>query len=246
MATANHYKVSRKALREPDEFQTLTAQAADWVRDNQSLVISVVAGAVAIGAVIVALNWNSQRQANAAAIQLQTAQGLFVAKSYAQAAAEFAAVTSAYPRTPAGRIASLYRAHALAEQPDPTAAATAYAEYLASSPATDYLRQEALVGLAHAKEATNDLDGARDAYRQATEIAGPFRTPSQLGLARLEDAAGHTEQARTLYAEALKAPDLDDDTRQAITARVPGAAAPADAAPAAAAVEAPSADEAAE
>ena len=237
MATANHYKVSRKALRAPDEFQTLTTQAVDWARDNQSLVTSVVAGVVAIAAVVMGINWYSARQANAAAIQLQAAQGLFDAKNYAQAAAEFASVTTAYPRTPSGRIAALYRAHALAEQPDAAGAATAYAEYLATSPATDYLRQEALVGLAHAKEATNDLDGARDAYRQATEIVGPFRTPAQLGLARLEEAAGRSDQARTLYAEALKAPDIDGDTRQAIIARVPGIAASTDAAPAPSAAE---------
>ncbi len=232
MATANHYKVSRKALREPDEFQTLTTQAVDWARDNQNVVVSVVAVVVAIAAVVLGLNWYSQRQANAAAIQLQTAQGLFDAKNYAQAAAEFSAVTTAYPRTPSGRIAALYRAHALAEQPDAAGAATAYTEYLATSPATDYLKQEALVGLAHAKEATNDLDGARDAYRQATEIVGPFRTPAQLALARLEEAAGRTDQARSLYAEALKASDLDADTRQAIAARVPGVVKP-DEAPAA-------------
>jgi predicted negative regulator of RcsB-dependent stress response len=230
MAAANQYKVSRKALREPDEFQTLTTQAVDWARDNQSVVVSVVAGVVALAAVVVGVNWYSRRQADTAALQLQAAQGLFEAKKYAESAAEFASVTSTYPRTPSGRIAALYRAHALAEQPDPSAAATAYGEYLASSPATDYLRQEALLGLAHAKEATNDQEGARDAYRQATEIAGPFRTPAQLGLARLEEAAGHTEQARTLYTEALKAADLDADTRQAITARVPGAAAAAEAA----------------
>jgi predicted negative regulator of RcsB-dependent stress response len=231
MATANHYKVSRKALREPDEFQTLTTQAVDWARDNQNVVVSVIAAVVAIAAVVVGLNWYSQRQANAAAIQLQTAQGLFDAKNYAQAAAEFAAVTTAYPRTPSGRIAMLYRAHALADQPDAAAAATAYGEYLATSPATDYLKQESLVGLAHAKEATNDLDGARDAYRQATEIVGPFRTTAQLALARLEDAAGHGDQARALYAEVLKAPDLDDDTRQAIAARFPGIAATSDVPP---------------
>jgi predicted negative regulator of RcsB-dependent stress response len=231
MATANQYKVTRKALREPDEFQTLTTQAVDWARDNQSLVVSVVAGIVAVAAVVVGINWYSQRQADAAALQLQSAQGLFDAKKYAESAAEFAAVASTYPRTPSGRIAALYRAHALAEQPDPAGAATAYGEYLASSPATDYLRQEALLGLAHAKEATNDQEGARDAYRQATEIAGPFRTPAQLGLARLEEAAGHGDQARTLYTEALKSADLDADTRQAIAARVPGAAAAAEPAP---------------
>jgi tetratricopeptide (TPR) repeat protein len=227
MATANHYKLTRKSLREPDEFQTLTTQAVDWVRGNQSMVVSVVAGVVAIAAIVVAVNWNGQRQANAAAIELQGGQSLFDGKKYAEAAAEFAAVSSAYPRTPSGRIAALYRAHALAEQPDPSAAATAYSEYLASSPATDYLRQEALFGLAHAKEGTNDADGARDAYRQATEIAGPFRTPALLGLARLEEAAGHADQARTLYTEALKASDLDADTRQALAARYPTAVADA-------------------
>ncbi len=227
MATANHYKITRKALREPDEFQTLTTQAADWVRANQSLVVSVVAAVVAIAAIIVAFNWNAQRQTNAAAIELQGAQSLFDAKSYAEAAAGFAAVSTTYPHTPSGHIAKLYRAHALAAQPDPTAAAAAYAEYLASAPATDYLRQEALLGLAHAKEATNDAEGARDAYRQATEIAGPFHTPAQLGLARLEEAAGHADQARTLYTAALKAPDLDADTRQTIAARYPTAVADA-------------------
>lgn len=233
MATANQYKLTRKSLREPDEFQTLTTQAVDWFRGNQSMVVSVVAGVVAIAALVVAFNWNARRQANAAAIELQGAQALFDAKKYTEAAAEFATVSSAYARTPSGRIAALYRAHALAEQPDPAAAATAYAEYLASSPATDYLRQEALLGLAHAKEATHDADGARDAYRQATEIEGPFRTAAQLGLARLEDAAGHADQARTLYTDALKSPDLDPDTRQTLSTRFPTAV--ADAKPAASA-----------
>jgi predicted negative regulator of RcsB-dependent stress response len=223
MATANHYKVTRKALREPDEFQTLTTQAVDWFRANQSLAVTVASGAVAIAAVILGLEWYSQRQAEDAAVHLQGAQAVFQAKRYAEAAAEFAAVTTAHPRTPSGHIAALYRAHALAEQPDAAAAATAYSEYLASTPATDYLRQEALVGLAHASEATQKTDAAQDAYRQAADIVGPFRSQAQLGLARLEEAAGHTEQAKTLYTEALKAPDLDAETRQSLAARFPDA-----------------------
>jgi len=160
-------------------------------------------------------------------VQLQTAQALFGAKNYADAATEFAAVSSAYPRTAAGRLAGLYRAHALAEQPDPAAAATAYSEYLASSPATDYLRQQALLGLARASEARNDANAAMDAYRQAADIDGPFRAQAQLGLARLEDTAGHPDKARALYAEAAKAGDLDAETRQAIESRLRASGGPA-------------------
>ncbi len=227
MASANQYRITRKSLRAPDEFQTLTTQAVDWARANQSLVVTVVSAIVAVAAVVVGVNWYSARQADAAAVRLQAAQVLFDGKKYADAATEFSAVAAAYPRTPSGRLAALYRAHALAEQPDPAAAATAYSEYLASSPPTDYLRQQALVGLGHASEATNALDAARDAYRQATEIPGPFRARAQLDLARLEEAAGHADQAQALYAEAAKSPGLDSETRQAIVSRLPPSARPA-------------------
>jgi len=234
MAEAHqHHKITRRELREPDEFQAFTSQIMDWVRQNQSAVVGVVSAAVAIAAAVVGVGWYSQRQADAAGVRLQSAQALFDAKNYASAAADFADVASTYPRTPSGRIALLYRAHALAQQPDPAAAATSYSEYLASTPEAEYLRQEALLGLARASEATGNTAAATTAYRDAADLAGPFRTPAQLALARLEDAAGHTEQARTLYTEALKAPDIDADTRQMILSKLPPGTQPADAAPSA-------------
>jgi hypothetical protein len=221
MAEAHHYKLNRRDLREPDEFVAFTSQATDWIRQNQSAVIGAVSALVAIGAVVLGVNWYSGRQADAAAVKLESAQATFEAKAYANAASEFADTASAYPRTAAGRIALLYRGHALAQQPDPTAAATAYSEYLASTPATDYLRQEALLGLAQANEAAGNAGAATSGYREAAEINGPFRLTAQLALARLEDAAGQSEQARALYTEIAKSPDLDADTRQAIASKLP-------------------------
>src|SRR6185503_13925456 len=197
MAEAKHYKLTRKDLREPDEFQAFTTQAIDWIRENQSAVIGAVSTVVAIAAVILGVGWYSQRQTDAAAVRLQSAQALFDSKKFADAATEFGAVGSEYPRTPAGRLAGLYRGHALAAQPDAAGAAAAYA---------DYLRQEALLGLGRARDASGDARAAGDAYQQASDIPGPFRTQAQLALARLEDAAGNGEKARALYAELLKAP----------------------------------------
>jgi tetratricopeptide (TPR) repeat protein len=229
MAEAKHYKLSRKELREPDEFQALTTQTVDWLRANQSAVVGAVSTIVAVAAVVIGVGWYSHRQADAAAVQLQSAQTLFEQKKFADAATEFSAVATSYPRTPSGRLAGLYRAHALAEQSDPAAAAAAYADYLAAAPPTDYLRQEALLGMAHAQEAQKDTAAATETYRKAAEIDGPFRTPAQLALARLEEAAGAKDKALALYAEVAKAPELDPETRQAITARLPPPAAPTNA-----------------
>src|SRR5262245_5672601 len=204
MAEAKHYRLTRKELRQPDEFQEITTQTVDWVRANQSVVVGVVSTIVAIGAVILGIGWYSARQADTAATRFQSAQTLFESKKYPEAATEFSSVAAEYPSTPSGKLATLYRARALAAQPDPAAAVTAYEEYLAGSPATDYLRQEALLGLGHTHEAAKDSAAAMDAYRKAADISGPFKTSAQLALARLEEAAGNTDKARALYVEVLK------------------------------------------
>src|SRR5688572_13763581 len=147
MAEAKQYKITRKDLRQPDEFQEVTSQAVEWIRANQSAVVGALSAIVALAAVVLGVNWYSARQADAASTRLQSAQILFESKKYAEAATEFAAISSEYGSTPSGGLASLYRARALAAQPDLPAAATAYSEYLAGTPATDYLRQEALLGL---------------------------------------------------------------------------------------------------
>jgi predicted Zn-dependent protease len=221
MAEAKHYKITRKTLRQPDEFQTLTGEAFDWIADHQSAVVGAMSAIVAVAALVLGIGWYGQRQADAAAVRLQSAQALFDAGKFPEAAAEFGAVASAYPRTPSGRLATLYRAHALAAVPDPTSAADAYAAYLTATPPTEYLRQQALLGLARANEMLAKREAAAEAYREAAQLTGPFVAQAQVGLARLEEAAGRADVARGLYAEALKAQDLDPDTRSAIASRVP-------------------------
>src|SRR5206468_715880 len=83
-------------------------------------------------------------------------------------------------------------------------AAIAYGEYLASDPPTEYLRQEALLGLGHAKEAGGDTAGALDAYTQAGALGGPYRTEALLAAGRLQAASGHANEARAVYESLLK------------------------------------------
>src|SRR5581483_7024743 len=193
---ARRIKIRRKDLRKPDEFETLTGQVVDWATANRPLVIGATAVVVVILLGMLAIGrWRASRD-EAAGVAFRSAHELFDAGKFPEAANAFADVAQNYARAPFGRLAALYRGHALARQGDAAGAATAYGEYLAGSVASEYLRQEALTGLARAKESTGDAAGALEAYTQAGELAGPYRTDALLAAARLHDAAGPAEQAR--------------------------------------------------
>src|SRR5437867_3679598 len=159
---AKRIKVRRKDLRKPDEFETLTGQALDWADDNRTLVGAVLGTIVIVALVVLGVGrWRSS-QHEAAAASFRVAYASFSAGKFAEAAPSFAEVAETYPGAPFGRLARLYRAHALARQGDGAGAVIAYQEYLASTPESEYLRQEALTGLGHAKEATADASAALD------------------------------------------------------------------------------------
>ena len=201
---AARVKINRKALREPDEFQTLTQQAGEWAQGHRNLLIGISAAVLGIAAVALGVGWYRSHQAAAAGAEFQAALNDFEGARFAPALEEFTAVGRDYPGTSFGRLSTLYRGHALANQGDATGAATAYTEYLASSPTTEYLRQEALTGLAAAKEAAGDKAGSLDAYGQAASIDGPFRIQAQLATARLHELAGEPDKARDVYLAILK------------------------------------------
>jgi len=220
---AKRLKVRRKDLRKPDEFETLTGQAVDWADANRSLVGAIAVGILVIAAIALGIaRWRTSRDA-AASADFQAAHARFAAGSFDEAEHGFEQVASDYPRAPFGRLARLYRAHALARKGDAAAAATAYTEYLASSPPTDYLHQEALTGLGHAQEASGDGKGALESFSQAGAVAGPFRTDALLSAARLHEAAGESDKAREIYASLL-ADASDPEFKAFLQSKVPASA----------------------
>src|SRR5262245_36788979 len=228
--SAERIKLNRKALREPDEFQTLTGQIGAWAQENTTLLVGVAIAVVAIAGVAAGVNWYRGQRSAAAAVKFASAHADLSAGRYAEAADGFTSLGQEYGGTPYGRLAALYRAHALARKPDPAAAAAAYADYLAVSPETPYLRQEALDGLGQVREASGDRPGARDAYEQAAAIEGPFRTDARLGLARLYEADGQRDKAREVYLDILKESPTGA-VRTLVEAKIPGDAGPASAEP---------------
>ena len=219
---ARRLKIRRKDLRKPDEFETLTGQAVGWAGEHLPVVYGVLGVVLLTLLAGVALGRWRASQNEAAGIAFRGAQARFAAGKFPEAEQDFAYVIERYPHTPYGRLAGLYRAHALAAKGDQAAAATAYGEYLSRAAGADYLRQEALLGLGRAKEGAGDSAGALDAYTQAGALPGPYRSDALLGAARLQEAAGHADQAREIYTGLLK-DATDPATRAFAAAKVPGA-----------------------
>jgi tetratricopeptide (TPR) repeat protein len=220
-------KLRRKDIRQPDEFVTVTSRVATWAREHRSLVAGIALGLVVVALVALLIGRTRAVRNEAAAAAFRSAHRTFEAGSYADAAEAFAALGREYPRTPFGRLAGLYRARALARQGDHAAAATAYGEYLAGSPQAPYLRQQALVGLAEAREASGDAAGALDAYTEAGALEGPLRPDALMAAARLQEAAGQGAEARALYTRLL-AEGPGPDLRAVIRAKVPDLGEPSD------------------
>jgi tetratricopeptide (TPR) repeat protein len=224
--SADRVRVDRKALRRPDEFHTLTAQVTGWVGQNRRLAAAIGAGVLAVAVLGLVVGWYSQRRSEAAAIRFQAAHNEFDAGKFTAAAETFASLHQDYGSTPFGRLATLYQAHALARAGDAAGAATAYREYLASSPPTAYLKQSALVGVGRAQEALGDRTAALDAYQQAAAIDGPLSVEARLGLARVQEANGDLQAAQATYAALAddEAIQLDTELLRFVQSKLPAGA----------------------
>ena len=105
---AARVKINRKALREPDEFQTLTQQAGEWAQGHRNLLLGVGAAVLGIAAVALTISWYRSHQAAAAGAEFQAALNDFEAVRFAPALEEFTTVGRDYPGTPFGRLSTLY------------------------------------------------------------------------------------------------------------------------------------------
>lgn len=220
MAATPRIKLDRKALREPDEFHLLGARATEWVVRHRRVLYAGGAVALAIVLVVLGASWSRARQRAAAGIRFSAAHAEFLGGRYAEAAAAFESLHRDYRRTPFGRLALLYRGHALARDDHHDAATAAYEAFLAGGADAEYLRQEALLGLARTRLAAGDATGARSAFAQAAEIPGPFRTEARLALARLAESDGDGQAARDLYAAVLGELPADSTLRAFLEARL--------------------------
>src|SRR5712691_6842413 len=105
---ARRIKFRRKALRQPDEFHTLTSRAVAWLDAHRELAAGVAVAALVVAATGLGVSQYRASQAGRAAESFRAAHATFEAGHFPEAAAAFQALAESYPRTPSGRLAALY------------------------------------------------------------------------------------------------------------------------------------------
>jgi len=208
--------MSRKDMREPDRFQVVANQAANWVaaRKKQVALIGGAVVAVVLAVAVVATVQATRSEAAGMAISalLETAAAPVMAKApeggppknfpseEAKEKAVVAEADSVLAEHGASRasLALLIRADALYALKDLDAAAAGYEAFLRTASKDDSLRFGALEGLGLVAEARGDLVGAAKAYERMAQDAPGFADRADLERARVLAAAGNIDGARQL------------------------------------------------
>jgi tetratricopeptide (TPR) repeat protein len=214
MATTStpHRRLTRKELREPDEFVSLIDAAGDYVADHLPRVIAGAAGLLVLILFGVGLRFYFSHQAQAAAEAFYDAGNVYDRKDYKTAADQFATLANEYPGTSLGRLALLYLGDAYLAQHQDAQARDALQKFLDADSGPTF-RQLALLQLGIAYEALGNPAEARQAYARATAIREGAQGRAELALAQLTLRQGDKAGAIAIYQRFLREHPFDRDRR---------------------------------
>ena len=197
-------RLTRKDLRAPDEFQTLTRQSQDFIEANRTAVMAALGAAIVLLLAIVPFRMISQSREASASKAYSEARALLADKKYDEAAGGFETVATQYSGTSYGPLALLERGNALLLADKASDAVAAYEAFLRTSPGTDYLRQLAHTRLGYAHEKLGKAADAQTAFTTAATEKGPFTAEALFGAARNAEAAGDSAKAKDHYGQLLE------------------------------------------
>jgi len=203
MAAPSQRKVSRKALKQPDEFVTALDWMADWAAANLARVIIAAAGLLAAIAIIFAFSFYSQHRQRIASEQFYRAINALSEKDYQTAAQGFSTLAQNDSSSMLGRLAEFYLATAFLAQNQPSKARDAIRNYLADD-SNRLFRQMALTQLGVTNEALGDYHDAYASYVKAAQLNGPEKARAQIGAARTLARIGDRQGAIAAYQQFLR------------------------------------------
>jgi tetratricopeptide (TPR) repeat protein len=203
MAVTSHRKVSRKALRQPDEFVSTLDWISDLVAANLGRVIIGAVSVVAVIAVIFVFSFYSQHRQRIASEKFYRAINALSDKDYKTAEQGFSALARNDSGLTLGHLARFYLAATYLAQKQTFKARDALRNYLASG-GNRLLRQMALTQLGVADEDLGDYHGAHAAYAKAAQLNGPEKAQAQIGAARALARIGDRRGAIAAYQQFLR------------------------------------------
>jgi tetratricopeptide (TPR) repeat protein len=202
MATT-HRRLSRKELRQPDEFVTFLDRVWNYVGANLPRIIIGAVAAIVILAIAFSWRFYRQYQSRIAAEEFYRAMTALDRKDYRTAERGFTALAEQHPGHSLGQLAEFYRANTYMAENAPAKARDALQKYLEGRGLQSF-RQLALNQLGVAYEDLGDQRKAYGAYVQAAALDGPEKERAELGVARMLARMGDNRSAISAYRRFLQ------------------------------------------
>jgi predicted negative regulator of RcsB-dependent stress response len=228
--TRTYHKLTRKELKQPDEFQTFVSNAQDFLVNNLQQVIVSASIVLAAGALAVGIYYYEIHRDNVAGDAFFNAITELNQKKYKQAEDDFDKLAREESGREAGKLARFYLGSAYFQDGQLDKARDALVAYVPDAK-DDLFASMAYDDLGVIYEKQGDLDKAKGAYAQAAAIVGPEQTRAQLQVAQVMARQGDKAGAIKAYQDFLTANPFGQDRQTVIEALAElGAAPPAGAA----------------
>ncbi len=215
--TRTHHRISRKELKQPDEFQTFVASAQEFLWANLQQVIVSSSIVLAAGALAVGIYYYEIHRDNIAGDRFYSAISELNAKNYTQAEADFQKLVQDEPGREVGKLARFYLGSAYFQEGQLEKSRDTLVAYVPDAK-DDLYASMAYEDLGVIYEKMGDLKKAQGAYSQAAAISGPEQPRAQLQVARLMAAQGDKLGAIHTYEQFLMANPFSRDRQTVIEA----------------------------
>lgn len=217
-------RLSRKEIKQPDQFISLSVQIIDWTKAHSRYLIYGALGLLVVAALLTGWSaWQKHREQQAE-IALYEATKLINASTRttnrSQAIERLRKLVSDYKSTPAAALAYWHLGHLYFEGGEHTAALIAYKQAQQRFTKTSQPLMLALVTLdvGYAQEASGACDQAITSFEAVLQLPAHWsRGEAYLGIGRCHESTGAPHKAVAIYERALSDGEVNEVTRQAIS-----------------------------
>ena len=191
-------RITRKKIREPDQFLTLMGQALDFFEKYKKACLLGLAVILLLALASTGWSLYRDRQDQLAATKFDEALRLFHLRNFREALPAFETVKT-YSSSTFTTYALLYEADSHLALNEPEKAVKALEALLAHEKKPSVIRQLALMTLGYAHEVRSEWKQAAENYGAAEKIDGPYKEDSLLSKARCEVEAKDYKAALESY-----------------------------------------------
>ncbi len=203
---AKRSRISKKKLKQPDEFISTAARILLWTRENLRLILmGIIIGALVAFSIVFWRIRTKTREAEALNSFHRASEILMSAEDpsssvYREAMDEFERIQREYPHTDASQLTQLQLGQEFLKLKKYDKAVETYRKFLDSNPGERLYRLFALQNLGYAYEGQGDYQRALNSFQELVDMGESFLQPwGYLNMGRYYEKLGKREEALRNY-----------------------------------------------